>query len=439
MRVHHPESRVALVLLCALLVACGSSGSGGGVDSTPTISNLRYSPRSVVQGSGGGSATVTGTFDFRDAGGDLTTLHLRLSSGSDVRGAIPGAAGVTSGTLQAQFAVSTATLGHYTFEVWVSDAAGNGSNVLAGSFDVILDDTASQWTVRSLPGNSAAGALLHAVTWTGSLHVAVGTKIFTSPDAVTWTERATAQTFDLRAVAWTGTQLVAVGVGGTVLTSNDGVTWVEQSIPLVSDPNLWGVASSGGRIVAVGEQRDGLGQVESLMLSSTDGVSWGAGPVIPDAVPNGVTWSGTQFVAVGVSTGQALSGPMSLVSPDGLGWTVHRPGPGVDSSFRNVVHGGSLYVATGYPANAASPDGMSWQQGSGATNGLGLGWSGYRFLSCGVLYCHSSTDGFTWGQTAATLPGPPATTVLGLTWGDGRWVAVGYSGTGSAAAVLTSP
>jgi hypothetical protein len=276
------------------------------------------------------------------------------------------------------------------------------------------------------------------VVFTGSLFVAVGTRIFTSPDAVTWTERPAPRAVNLRGVAWTGTQLVAVGEEGVVLTSGDGSTWVERSIPPVLSPLLGGVAASASRIVAVGEQQDAQGQADVLVLSSTDGVTWTAAPTIPGGFLGGVTWSGTQFVAVGASMGSSLSAPMSVTSPDGLAWTVHRLDPAVGSFFRNVVHGGSVYVAGGYPANASSPDGIAWQATPGAFDGYGLAWNGNRFLSCGYVYCHVSTDGVTWDQAPATLPGS-GTLVLGLTWGNDRWVGVGNQGSGSIAVVLTSP
>jgi hypothetical protein len=76
---------------------------------------------------------------------------------------------------------------------------------------------------------------------------------------------------------------------------------------------------------------------------------------------------------------------------------------------------------------------MTWQQiGAGSvTSSDAIGWSGQRFLACGVLYCQSSSDGVDW--THRQLPGTGAS-VRGLAWADARWVAVG-----NASLVLTSP
>ncbi|TMH41738.1 MAG: hypothetical protein E6H56_06985 [Betaproteobacteria bacterium] len=43
--------------------------------------------------------------------------------------------------------------------------------------------------------------------------------ILTSPDGVTWTQRASGTVNTLSGVAWSGTKLVAVGNTGTALTS----------------------------------------------------------------------------------------------------------------------------------------------------------------------------------------------------------------------------
>ena len=65
-----------LFVTLLLLAACG--GGGGGDDSPtstpPSISNLRFSPTWAALNSG--TATVTGTVDFVDPQGDLSTVTM---------------------------------------------------------------------------------------------------------------------------------------------------------------------------------------------------------------------------------------------------------------------------------------------------------------------------------------------------------------------------
>jgi hypothetical protein len=275
---------------------------------------------------------------------------------------------------------------------------------------------------------------LRRVRWLASQFVAVGEGIFTSPDGVAWIERPTGVTSRLEDVAWKGGQFVAVGGGGTVLTSPDGVTWTRQVTPAVVSPELWGVAASGDRFVAVGRQYIPLsGDDVSLILTSTDGVAWSE--VLPrhSALLNRVVWSGDRFVAVGGSSGEPVASAIALVSHDGMTWTRHGLGTTTVTVLYDLAWSGSQFVAVGYGGAARSPDGVTWQQvGAGSfTSSDAIGWSGQRFLACGVVYCQSSSDGVDWAYRQ--LPGTGAS-VRGLAWADTRWVAVG-----NASLVLTSP
>lgn len=205
---------------CTLLAlaGCGGGGGGGGGSSgsTPAISNLQFSPTALLQFDGDGTSFVAGTIDFSDPGRDLASLTL-VTQGQTLTTPIAGIAGMASG--------STITL--------------------------------------------------RRVRWLASQFVAVGEGIFTSPDGITWTERQSGGTSRLEDVAWKGGQFVAVGGEGTVLTSPDGATWTRQVTPSATWPELWGVAASGDRLVAVGRQYIPVtGDHVSLVLTSTDGVVW---------------------------------------------------------------------------------------------------------------------------------------------------------------------
>lgn len=418
------------------LVGCGgggSSSSGGGTVSTPTISNLQYSPAALLQFEGDGTSFVTGTVAFSDPGKDLASLVL-VTQGQSLTIPVADAAGMVSGSLQGSVTVDTRTIGAYSFEVYVVDAGGRRSNSMSGRFEIKPNDSGERWTVRSLPLPSGSTVTLRRVRWLASQFIAVGEGIYTSPDGITWTARPTGVTSMLQDVAWKDGVFVAVGSAGTVLTSADGATWTPQAAPVAGWPEINGVAASGGRFVAVGSRYiASTGDYVSLILTSADGLSWSE--VLPTQTVslNRVVWSGDRFVAVGSSTGGSNASAVSLVSTDGLTWTRYPVGAGTIAVLYDLAWSGSQFVAVGYAGAARSPDGMSWQEtGVGSvTADAAIGWSGQRFLACGVVYCQSSTDGLQW--TYRQLPGTGAS-VRGLAWADTRWVAVG-----NASLVLTSP
>jgi hypothetical protein len=436
---------LSVVAMAALAIAGCGGGGGGSVDSTPSISNLQFSPSSALQYDGNGMVTVTGTFNFTDAGKDLMTAYLTSSSGATVTASLVGASGQSSGTLQGAVQIDTTTLGHFTFQLYVTDSAGKQSNTLTGAFDVNPNDTGSHWSQQSFP--VSAGSTLFTmkrVRWNGSTLLAVGDAIFTSPDGVTWSARPTGISPGFNDATWTGSQFVVVGNSGAVLTSPDGATWTPQTIPATNSPTLDGIASSGTRLVAVGTQSVS-GNNQGLILTSSDGVSWTAVPGTFQATLSAVVWSGSQFVAVGSTLGQSNAQAIALTSPDGVTWTntlISQPGL---SALADIAWNGSRFVAVGNGGGATSTDGLSWQATGAGFVGQdnAIAWSGQHFLACGLSDCQLSSDGLQW-QTTPLLPmpggDPPA--VLGLVWSGTKWVAVGfdtYFGAAIHLYVATSP
>lgn len=142
------------LLVVFLLAGCGGGGGGGGHPaSPPTISNLNYSPTAVPVSASGTS--VTGSVDFADSGGDLSTLTLTVTdaSGSQVSTSttpIQGLSGQTAGTIMGGFQVSAIPVGIYTIHVTVTDSGGIRSNELTGSLQIVA--VADQATVVATTG-----------------------------------------------------------------------------------------------------------------------------------------------------------------------------------------------------------------------------------------------------------------------------------------------
>jgi hypothetical protein len=70
---------LVLPLLLALIAGCGRGGGGSSQPQhAPTISNLQYTPQSATLNQDGGLINVTGTLDFNDIDGNLSTLTINI-------------------------------------------------------------------------------------------------------------------------------------------------------------------------------------------------------------------------------------------------------------------------------------------------------------------------------------------------------------------------
>ena len=361
----------------------------------PSISNLVYAPSTARQAPNG-IINITGTIDFSDAGGDISALHMVSSGGAELTAETPSLSGIKEGTVVGELIVSVDAIGKYTFEVWMTDAQGNVSNKLTGTFEVLPDDSGTNWTRLDVwPPNNLLGITRNDV------------------------------------------QYIAVGMGGTVMTSPDLSNWTARNSGVIH--TLRSVASSGSRFVAVGDSAIG----EPIVISSTDGETWsvqyrggtcGADSCVTPSMLSSVIWTGTQFVAVGQEIiypgGTAYA--LILTSPNGLNWTQHavqaivlgQPQIGPESGMTSVAWSGNLLVAVGisgdgYPSAWTSTDSEAWTlrtvPGNAGYNLRDITWGNGRFVAVGwggVLAVFTSSDGINWQGNAgdASLPAMNAVT-----------------------------
>ncbi len=183
---------------------------------------------------------------------------------------------------------------------------------------------------------------------------------------------------------------------------------------------LMGVTWSGSQFVAVGQN--------GTILTSPDGITWTqrtSGTSYRTLF--GVAWSGSQFVVVG-------DHGILLTSPDGITWTQRTSGTSED--LRNVVWSGSQFVIVGGTDGIlTSPDGITWipLRISGTQYWLnGVVWSGSQFVAVGrestIL---TSPDGITWTPRRTS---DTQYWLNGVVWSGSQFVAVGDYGI-----LLTSP
>jgi hypothetical protein len=144
------------------------------------------------------------------------------------------------------------------------------------------------------------------------------------------------------------------------MTSPDGVTWTGQTAA-DAFTSWYSVTWSGTQFVAVG----GGGSTYNVM-TSPDGVTW-TGQTAADAFTSwySVTWSGTQFVAVG-GGGSTYN---VMTSPDGVTWTGQTAADQYTAWF-SVTWSGTQFVAVGGGGSThrvmTSPDGVTWTEQTAA-------------------------------------------------------------------------
>lgn len=278
----------------------------------------------------------------------------------------------------------------------VAVAAGNvSSGDAAVSYST---DGGATWTYVPNPGIPVE---VFALIWVQEFELFIagtsGGRIYTSPDAITWTHQVSIPTLagaTFTGFAWAASLGLLVGVlnNGSVATSPDGITWTDQ-----------------------GDKGNSL---------------------------NTVSWSPELglFVAAGVTE--------LKTSPDAVTWTNRTTGWSVGDAFRGSAWSPSLglFVAAGFQTDGSlrtSPDGITWTSrpsAFGATDVYGVEWSeflGMFVLVGGAGKLATSTDGVTFTLQTSSFG---STIILDVAW-DPRsktFIAGGYGNVGGSGKVAMS-
>ena len=166
---------------------------------------------------------------------------------------------------------------------------------------------------------------------------------------------------------------------GTSQDITASLTWTSSNtgIATVSASGLaTGVAAGTTTITATSGTISGSTSL-TVTTTSTAGINWTVSPP-PFSSLAGVTWSGTQFVAVGASG-------TIRTSTDGITWTTRTAG--TTNNLNGITWSGTQFVAVGASGTIlTSPDGIAWTtQTSNTTNNLnGIVWSGNQFVAVGA-------------------------------------------------------
>ncbi len=222
------------------------------------------------------------------------------------------------------------------------------------------------WTMRTVSGDSNQYSGLYSIAFGNSTFVAVGDQVnstsaflaLTSSDGVNWTKRTSGSWNNQfwRGVTYGNGLFVTVGKGNAayptaeqVMTSPDGVTWTSRA---PANTNIWSsVAYGNGTFVAVAQDQ---GSSANQVMTSPDGITWTARSS-PVAGWISVAYGNGLFVAVSAGT-------QIMTSPNGITWTSRTSATA--ASGYNVTYGNGKFVivaAYNAPAIIESTDGITWR------------------------------------------------------------------------------
>ncbi len=359
----------------------------------------------------------------------LVALFLLLFSGNEAFSQSP----LATWTFRSPFIAGSDLYGI----TYASDVNGHALWVAVGNSGTVTTSADQvNWTSQQLgPDADVFNAVAYAAG--PGLFVAVGTKIWTSPDGYAWTYRpSTAGPYG--GIAYGNGRFVAGGgqirhysdspvpctEGGTgcgLATSEDGVTWTDRSNTsgLTSEPTV-GLVFADGKFVQVGWHEP--------PYYSTDGLTWTAG-VSGVSLYNhaaDMAYGNGLFVVVGDYLDLGYGGTV-LLSGDGVTWT-RTSGP----AFECVCYGNGTFLAAannnGTPvvyATYTSTDGQTWtSQSNGAYGNRMVASPGSFTLASGSMGIATSPDGVVWTSQTAGL----SIEAAAVAYGNSLFATVGSGG-----------
>jgi len=262
------------------------------------------------------------------------------------------------------------------------------------------------------------------ILYNGSLYVAVTDDgaIYSSDDGLVWIERLPEEdSLGFNAVASGGGRFVAVGREGTVFTSSDGLSWSDAASAVIGIKTLNTVAYGPQGFVAAGNQ--------GVLFTSPDGLVWTGATSGTSSILTKVVYGHGQYMVVGDS-GTHLS------SVDAVNWTNTDTG---STRFKDVTVTATGFVAVGSSYTvSSSTDGVSWEDVR-----ISSGGTLYKVVPAGdAVFAYGSSSSFTLGDFvpgSSPVPLPElhmrdrrsSWGAWDMAFGNGRFVAVGGSGTES--------
>lgn len=213
-----------------------------------------------------------------------------------------------------------------------------------------------------LPDTNEIIINLHKVIWTGEKFVAVGNRIYTSPDGISWTfiKPNKALPGPLIDIFYADGKYLGV-CEEFILVSNDLKSWTYE-YSCENNEKLIKIARSGNRYVVSGYKPNsgcyGCLVVNPFVLHSADGDSWTMTSIGNNLLFSGIVWADSQFIG--------MAGEIRTTSADGTTWTKDTANMIIDGNL--TWTGEKLVCVGGFSGSTvySSSDGISWTVNDGS-------------------------------------------------------------------------
>lgn len=332
-------------------------------------------------------------------------------------------------------------------------ATGLGATVSTTN-SILESDDGLSWSQVFNEAGSGTGAV-SAVTYGNGLFLAMDSQgsVLSSSDGLHWAIAATAPADPMAAVIYGAGLFVAYDPicssscpAARIYTSPDAVTWTLQDLSALAPVTVQGVAFNGTRFVALSPTFQGVVPTatdKDYILTTTDGVTWTqeatslpAGVSFnPFVYANGELMTTYRYDQIPAPSSSGFSAYV-YTSSDGLNWT----GGFVGNSFNGgntapiTFDGTSFYGNYGNDsvgdngAFATSSDGLNWTPVTGQDAGLG----GLDINAAnGRLY-----DVGNAGEILVAEPGGPAAAASSVNTAENQAVSGSLAITGSTSGTL---
>ena len=218
---------------------------------------------------------------------------------------------------------------------------------------------------------------------------------------------------------FTGPRFVSAASGSGsnhIVYSADGINWTSSTMP--SAQSWRGIVYGDGKFVAIALNTDGYGGPTNQAAYSADGINWTA-----STMPSAESWlrivygNGKFFAFASYSTAAAYSA-------DGINWTAST----MPDSYSDMTYGNSTFVAikSGSDASKAaySADGINWTEVTvNSTYLSSITYGDGKFLAVGHLGSSAfSGDGITWSVTSSLASISSGRSWSSIAHGNGRFI-----------------
>jgi hypothetical protein len=229
---------------------------------------------------------------------------------------------------------------------------------------------------------------LRVVVWGDHQFVALGWRVMTSPDGMTWTDLGTTPLGNwIGGATYANSEFVGVGGYGLRDISSNAMSWTSESIDTVATPAydgvVWGSVGSGMFVSA---------NDSGARSYSPDGTSW--------KYTTTLTGTLTTHLAFGASVFVGIGGTAVVTSADGVSWTAATT---LSAAPGNVIFAAGHFTAVADGHVFTSTDGTTWTDNVSSTANAGqIAYGDSTYVWVNGISPRRSTDGIHWTTVTQT-------------------------------------